>query len=115
MITSRNILRLRRQKRIRSKISGTSKRPRLSVFASLKGMYVQAIDDAKGKTLASAKIAEIKNAKNNIKGAEELGKLIAKKCKEAKIIEAVFDRGGYKYHGKIKALADGAREGGLKF
>ncbi len=115
MNTSRNTLRLRRKKRVRSKISGTAKRPRLCVFRSLKNIYIQVIDDIKGKTLVSAKLSEIKKARNNISGAKELGNLAAEKCKEAKISEVVFDRGGYKYHGKVKALADGAREGGLKF
>jgi large subunit ribosomal protein L18 len=112
---SRNTLRLKRKRRVRAKVSGTAKIPRLCVFKSLKNIYVQTIDDIKGKTLVSARLAEIKKAKNNLEGAKDLGKLIAKKCKDAKIVEIVFDRGGYKYHGKIKALADGAREGGLKF
>jgi large subunit ribosomal protein L18 len=115
MNMSRNQLRTQRRKRIQVKIRGTAKRPRLSVFRSLKNIYVQLIDDAKGKTLVSARLSEIKKIKNDISGAKELGKLIAKKCKEAKINEVVFDRGGYKYHGRVKALADGAREGRLKF
>ena len=85
------------------------------MFRSNKSLYVQIIDDAKRKTLVAAKLAEIKKAKNDVGGAKELGKLTAKKCQEAKIAEVVFDRGGYKYHGKVKALAEGAREGGLKF
>lgn len=85
------------------------------MFRSNKSIYVQIIDDVKRKTLVAAKMAEIKKAKNDVGGAKELGKLIAKKCQEAKISEIVFDRGGYKYHGKVKALAEGAREGGLKF
>lgn len=111
---SRNQLRIHRRRRVRVKIFGTAKCPRLSVFRSNKSIYAQVVDDAKGKTLASVKLAEIKKAKNNIEGAKELGKLVAKKCKEAKITEVVFDRGGYKYHGKVKALAEGAREEGLK-
>jgi large subunit ribosomal protein L18 len=107
--------RINRKKRIRAKVSGTNKRPRLCVFRSLKGLYAQVIDDAKEKTIVFANINEMKVAKNNLEGALNLGKLIAKKCKEAKISEVVFDRGGYKYHGRIKAIADGAREGGLKF
>lgn len=106
--------RLMRKKRIRAKISGTAKKPRLCVYRSLKSIYAQVIDDVKGKTLISSNIDESKS-KNNIEGAEKLGKMIAKKCKESKISEVVFDRGGYKYHGKVKAFADGAREGGLKF
>lgn len=100
--------------RVRSKISGSAKKPRLAVFRSLKGIYVQAIDDATGKVLAAARLKETK-AKNTMEGAEKTGRLIAEKCLKAKISEAVFDRGGYKYHGKIKALAEGARAGGLKF
>lgn len=114
MKISRNKLRLHRKRRIRAKVFGTAKRPRLSVFKSLKVLSVQVIDDAKGKTLVCA---DSKSAKveNNASGARDLGKAVAKKCLDKKIKEAVFDRSGYKYHGKIKALADGAREGGLKF
>jgi len=106
--------RLKRKKRIRAKVSGTKSKPRLCVFRSLKGVYAQVVDDNSGRTLFSANLKEAK-AKNNIEGAFEVGKIIAKKCKEGKISEAVFDRGGYKYHGKIKSLAEGARKGGLKF
>lgn len=106
--------RIKRKKRIRAKVFGTKLKPRLCVFRSLKGIYVQAVDDNSGKTLFSANLKEAK-AKNNIEGASKVGKLIAKKCKEGKISQAVFDRGGYKYHGKVKSLAEGAREGGLKF
>jgi large subunit ribosomal protein L18 len=104
----------KRKGRIRSKVSGTAKKPRLSVFRSLKGIYVQAIDDVSGKVLAAARLKETKS-KNTMEGAEKTGKLIAEKCLKIKISEAVFDRSGYKYHGKIKALAEGARAGGLKF
>ncbi|MFA4817582.1 MAG: 50S ribosomal protein L18 [Parcubacteria group bacterium] len=113
--TSRNNLRLHRKRRIEAKIRGTAKRPRLSVFRSLKSLYAQVIDDENGKTLVSANLQEIKKTKNDISGAKEIGKLVAKKCVEKKISEVVFDRSGYKYHGKVKAVADGAREGGLKF
>lgn len=106
--------RLKRKKRIRAKVLGTDSKPRLCVFRSLKGVYAQMIDDNSGKTLFSADLKKAK-AKNNVEGAFEVGKLIAEKCKEGKISEAVFDRGGYKYHGKIKSLAEGARKGGLKF
>lgn len=112
---SRNKLRLHRKKRIKAKIRGTAKRPRLCVFRSLKSLYAQIIDDESGKTLVSAGLQEVKKTKNNISGAKEMGKLIAKKCLDKKISEVVFDRSGYKYHGKVKAVADGAREGGLKF
>ncbi len=108
-------LRIRRKKRIRTKIKGSSDRPRLCVFRSLKNIYVQLIDDDRGVTLIAAKLSDIKNAKNNIEGASQLGKLVAQKCQEAKISKIVFDRSGYKYHGKIKALAEAARKGGLIF
>ncbi len=111
---SRNKSRLQRKRRVRAKISGTSEKPRLAVFRSLKEIYVQVIDDAEGATLVSASLKEIK-AKNDVDGAKKVGALAAKKCLDKKIETVVFDRAGYKYHGKIKALADGAREGGLKF
>lgn len=111
---SRNKTRLHRKRRIRAKVSGTAKRPRLSVFRSLTGLYVQAIDDEKQTTLVSASSKEV-SKKNDIAGATKLGQLIADKCKKAKIEEVVFDRGGYKYHGKVKAVAEGARKNGLKF
>jgi large subunit ribosomal protein L18 len=118
MKISRNKLRIRRKRRVRAKIFGTAKRPRLSVFRSLKNIYVQVIDDSKCKTLAAANLKEISaKAKkaSNLEKAKELGKLITQKCAKLKISEVVFDRGGYKYHGKLKALAEGAREEGLKF
>ena len=95
-------------------ISGSMERPRLCIFVSLKDIYVQAIDDKNGKTVASADLKEAK-AKNNTEGAMKLGKLMAKKCLDKKISGVVFDRGGRKYHGKVKSFAEGAREGGLKF
>jgi len=101
--------RYRRHKRIRSKIFGTAEVPRLFVFKSNQYMYAQLIDDDKGKTIASVK------GNLNLKEAKKIGELIAKKAKEKKIEKVVFDRGGYKYHGRIKTLAEGAREGGLKF
>lgn len=106
--------RLRRKKRIRNKVLGTAERPRLCVFRSSKSIYAQVIDDNTGKTLVSAGLKETK-AKNNIEGAKKVGALIAERCKENKISAVAFDRGGYKYHGKVKSLAEGAREGGLKF
>ncbi|HAR99956.1 MAG TPA: 50S ribosomal protein L18 [Candidatus Moranbacteria bacterium] len=112
---SSNSGRLQRKRRVRAKISGSASRPRLAVFKSLKGIYVQVIDDTVGKTLASANLAEIKKAANTIEGAKEVGKLIAKKCVALKIESVTFDRAGYQYHGKVKSLADGAREGGLQF
>ena len=113
---TREKMRLHRKGRIRAKISGTAACPRLAVFRSLKSISVQAIDDQAGKTRASATLKEIgAKAVNTIVGAEEVGKLIAKKCAELKIADAVFDRAGYRYHGRIKALAEGARSGGLQF
>lgn len=114
MKNSKNNLRLHRRRRVRAKISGNSQRPRLCVFKSLRVISAQVIDDTKGITLASADSKATK-AKNDIDGATEVGRAIAKKCLAKKINEVVFDRAGYKYHGKVKALADGAREGGLKF
>lgn len=107
--------RTRRRARIRAKIRGTDNRPRLSVFKSNKGMYLQLIDDDRGRTLVSAASSEIKSRTGKTKIGFELGKLIATKAAGKKIKEVVFDRGGYKYHGRVKAAADGAREGGLKF
>jgi len=112
--------RIRRRVRIRAKIEGTSVRPRMSVFKSNRNIYVQLIDDKTGQTLASAHSQEIKS-KTGKDQAEKfaaeiaLGELLAKKAQEKNIKQAVFDRGGYKYHGKIKAVADGARAGGLEF
>lgn len=107
-------LRLRRKKRIRARVRGSSARPRLSVHRSLRAIRVQAIDDDARKTLCSASTAEAK-APMTVEGAKKVGALLAKKAKEAGITAVVFDRGGYKFHGRIKALADAAREGGLAF
>ncbi|MBU0619642.1 MAG: 50S ribosomal protein L18 [Patescibacteria group bacterium] len=127
----------RRHNKVRAKIQGTAKRPRLNVFRSNVGMYVQLIDDIAGKTLASAHSKEIvmedgkngkneknkkseeknnnkKNNKNKTEISFELGKLLAKKALDKKIKTVIFDRGGYKYHGRVKAVAEGAREGGLR-
>lgn len=114
---SRNKIRAHRKRRIRAKVAGTDVRPRLCVFRSLRCLYVQVIDDSLGKTLVSATTKEgtKKNKKFDMNAAREAGKLIAKKCKAKEISEVVFDRGGYKYHGKVKAVAEGAREGGLIF
>lgn len=99
--------------RVRSKISGTAARPRLSVFRSNKSIYCQVIDDLTGRTLASASSAGLEGTKQE--QATVVGKLIAERAKTAGIETVVFDRGGYLYHGRVKSLADGAREGGLKF
>ena len=107
---------IRRKNRIRAKVSGTAKRPRLNIFRSLKHTYVQLIDDKQGKTVASAKDSELKNAKGKrSEVAEKVGELIAKKATKAGIKEVVFDKSSYKYHGRVKAIAEGARKGGLKF
>ncbi|MCR9252722.1 MAG: 50S ribosomal protein L18 [bacterium] len=101
---------------IRRKISGTADIPRLSVFKSNKGIYVQLIDDVNGTTITSSSSKEIGQAgKVNIEVSTSVGKAIAEKAKKSGVETVVFDRGGYPYHGKVKALAEGAREGGLKF
>ena len=105
----------RRQTRVRSKIHGTASRPRLSVFRSLTSISAQLIDDNAGKTIASASDKEIKGKATKTEKAAQVGKMIASKAAEKKITEVIFDRGSYQYHGRIKAVADGAREGGLKF
>ena len=114
MSLSLAINRLRRKKRNRSRVSGTTARPRLTVYRSLKAVYAQVIDDTAGKTLVSASTSEAK-AKANVEGAKKVGELIAKKAKDAGIKAVVFDRNAYKYHGAVKAVAEGAREGGLEF
>lgn len=104
-----------RHKRIKAKIIGTKEIPRFCVFRSSKHIYGQLIDDEKGKTLISAKDTDIKKKIKKTELALEVGKLIAKKALEKKIGKIIFDRAGYKYHGRVKSLADGARQGGLKF
>ena len=108
-------LRKKRARRGRTKISGTALRPRLCVFRSLKYIYVQLVDDEKGKTIVALDSRKIKDGKNNIETARKIGTETAKIALAKKIKNIVFDRHGYKYHGKVKALAEGAREGGLKF
>lgn len=116
--SSKNDVRVRVHDRIRLKVHGTEERPRLAVFRSLKHIYAQVIDDRKGHTLAAAssggKNASTKSG-GNVAGAKEIGKLIAQRAKEKGITKVVFDRGGYLYHGRVKALADAAREAGLEF
>ncbi|OIO45939.1 MAG: 50S ribosomal protein L18 [Parcubacteria group bacterium CG1_02_39_15] len=111
--------RVRRHKRVRAKAFGTNKRPRLCVFKSSKHIYAQLIDDEKGKTITAASDSELqpktKKGKSKVAVAYEVGKLIAKKALGKKFAEVIFDRGGYRYQGRVKALAEGAREGGLKF
>ncbi|ACM60823.1 large subunit ribosomal protein L18 [Caldicellulosiruptor bescii] len=117
---NRNEKRLIRHKRIRKKVFGTSERPRLCVYKSLKYIYAQIIDDEKGHTLvaASSLEPEIKSrlsSTKSIEAAEYVGKVIAERAKEKGITKVVFDRGGYPYHGRVKALAEAARQGGLEF
>lgn len=112
-----NAQRLKRHKRVRAKISGTSSKPRLCVFRSASNIYAQLIDDQAGKTMASASTLEkgFEGFGGNCEAAKKVGLAIAKKAQEIGITEVVFDRGGYVYHGRVAQLADGAREGGLKF
>jgi large subunit ribosomal protein L18 len=113
--------RLRSKKKIRKTISGTNLRPRLSVYRSLDNIYAQVIDDASGRTLVAASslskelAEEIKKLKGKVSKSKLVGNLVAKKALENNITTVVFDRNGYKYHGRVKAVAEGAREGGLKF
>jgi large subunit ribosomal protein L18 len=108
--------RARRHKRVRGKVSGTAERPRLVVFRSNRGIEAQLVDDVEGKTLAAASWLQLKAAKGSkTDQAAAVGKLLAENAKKADVETVVFDRGGYLYHGRVKALADAAREGGLKF
>ena len=115
--TNRKAERERRHARVRRKISGTEKCPRLCVFRSNSNIYVQVIDDVKGVTLAQASTLdkEVKTKHSNVEAAKEVGALIAKRASELKIKEVVFDRGGYIYHGVVKAVEEAARECGLDF
>ena len=109
--------RIKRHKRVRSKISGTAERPRLSVFRSESNIYAQIIDDVAGNTLVAASSVEkaFEGNGGNIEAAKKVGAMIAERALQKGIEEVVFDRGGYVYHGRVAALAEGAREGGLKF
>lgn len=112
--------RKRRHKRVRSKVVGTAQRPRLCVFRSLNHIYTQVIDDERGHTLAAASTLEVEvtagmGEANKTKAAQKVGALIAQRALAEKINQVVFDRGGYRYQGRLKALADSAREAGLKF
>lgn len=104
----------RRSRRTRAKIFGTAKRPRLSVFRSNRYTYAQLIDDLAGKTVAAASSQEVKSGKSKTERAHQLGELVAKRAKAAGILEAAFHRGAYHYHGRVKAVAEGARKEGLK-
>ncbi len=112
----RNVIRQRVHARIRQRMQGTSERPRLNVYRSLNHIYVQIIDDATGQTLVSASTLSAKlKTGGNVAAAKEVGKLVAERAQQQGIKRVVFDRGGYLYHGRIKALAEAAREGGLEF
>jgi large subunit ribosomal protein L18 len=119
MITKirKNEIRERIHKRIRRKLAGTAERPRLAIFRSVAHIYAQLIDDSQGVTLASASTVDKGGKTNggNVAAAKAIGKLVAERAKEKGITKVVFDRGGYIYHGRVKALADAAREAGLEF
>jgi large subunit ribosomal protein L18 len=113
---SKNQIRLRIHRRIRRRVKGTEERPRLAVFRSVKHIYAQVIDDAKGHTVVAASSTEKSGGNGgNVAGAKAIGKLVAERAKDKGIKAVVFDRGGYQYHGRVKALADAAREAGLEF
>ena len=117
---SRSELRKRRQSRVRGKVSGSTSRPRLSVYRSLMNIYAQLIDDEQGHTLVSASTIDAEVVKqiagmNGVARAKVVGKVLAERAKQAGISTVVFDRGGYRYHGQVKALADAGREAGLQF
>jgi large subunit ribosomal protein L18 len=113
---SKNVIRLRIHKRIRRRVRGTQQRPRLAVFRSVKHIYAQVIDDTQGHTLvAAASTQEMKTGGGNLSGAKAIGKLVAERAQDKGIKAVVFDRGGYLYHGRVKALAEAARAAGLEF
>ena len=115
-LLARSEARARRHRRVRRKVLGTAERPRLVVFRSNRGIDAQLVDDLDGRTLAAASWLQLKRFKGNkTDQAAEVGKVLAKNAKQAGIERAVFDRAGYLYHGRVKALADAAREGGLQF
>jgi large subunit ribosomal protein L18 len=113
--SDRKVNRLKRHRRVRIHVAGTAERPRLSVFRSLNHLYAQVIDDADGRTLAAASTVGLKTKGHGMEEAASVGKAIAEKAKSAGVQQVVFDRGGFLYHGRIKALADAAREAGLEF
>jgi large subunit ribosomal protein L18 len=108
-------LKKKRQLRVRAKVKGTAQRPRLSVFRSNKAIYAQLINDEKGETLVSARESEVEKEGTKTEKAVRVGEILAAKAKKMKLEKVVFDRGSYRYHGRVKALAEGARKGGLKF
>lgn len=105
----------RRHRRVRRKVNGTGERPRLSVYRSVQHIYAQLIDDVTGRTLASASTVQLKLSKNDVDAAQQVGKVLAERARDAGVSKAVFDRGGFLYHGRVKALADAAREAGMEF
>jgi large subunit ribosomal protein L18 len=111
----RKAARARRHRRVRVRLVGTGQRPRLSVFRSLHHVYAQLIDDETGRTVAAASTAQLKSGKKDADAAAAVGRAIAERAKAAGVTSAVFDRGGFLYHGRVKALADAAREAGLEF
>ena len=115
-ITTAPARRLKRRRRVRAKVRGTAERPRISVFRSNRGVFAQLIDDGAGRTLASVSWteADLRSLKP-LEQAKKAGEVLAQRAKAAGVETAVFDRGGYQYHGRVKALAEGAREGGLNF
>ncbi|MHA8083795.1 50S ribosomal protein L18 [Aquirufa sp. A-Brett2-15D] len=115
MATIKNLRRTRIKRAIRAKIAGTAERPRLSVYRSNSAVYAQLVDDLAGKTLFAATSYKKDKVNNNVEAAKTVGLAIAAKAKAAGIVKVVFDRNGYLYHGRIKSLAEGAREGGLQF
>lgn len=115
-MNERQLKRSARARRVRAKVTGTASRPRLSVHRSLRNISVQVIDDTAGRTLVAADLRELGGkAKHSVEGATLLGELLGKKCKDAGISAVVFDRAGYRYHGKVKAVAEAARQAGLIF
>lgn len=117
MKSTRSAARDRRQKRVRRKIAGTAQRPRLTVYRSNKYIYAQVIDDVEGRTLAAASSHEpdLRGSSLNVDVATRVGELVGQRAREAGVSEIVFDRAGYKFHGRVKALADAARDAGLEF
>jgi large subunit ribosomal protein L18 len=114
---NRNDIRLRIHKRIRNRVAGTPERPRLAVFRSVNHIYAQIIDDQQGHTIVAAASTEkdLRGKGGNVDGARQIGKAVAERAKGKGVTKVVFDRGGYQYHGRVKALADAAREAGLEF
>jgi large subunit ribosomal protein L18 len=109
--------RIRRHRRVRKKVQGTTERPRLAVFRSNKHISAQVIDDSTGRTLASASSleADLRSSGGNVEGAKKVGELLASRAKDAGVTQVVFDRGGFRYHGRVASLADAARTSGLEF